>query len=152
MKVENKEVKSGIVCPETNEEFEKYYDLRWRILRKPWGQPKGSEMDELEKKSFHIMVLEGDRVVGVGRGHFNTSSQYQIRYMAVDEDWRLKGVGTMILGRLLEHAAKDGARQIVLNAREDSVKFYAKRGFKIVKKAHTLFGCIKHFKMIKELR
>ncbi len=150
--MEDGAVKFRIVSPVTGEEFEKYYDLRWRILRKPWGQPEGSEKDELENKSFHIMVLEGDRVIGVGRGHFNTSSQYQIRYMAVDENWRRKGVGTMILGRLQEYAAKGGAGQIVLKAREGAVKFYAKRGFKIVGQAHTLFGCIKHFKMIKELR
>lgn len=45
--------------PKTKEDFEKYYDLRYRILRKPWNQPRGSEKDELEKESFHIMVLKG---------------------------------------------------------------------------------------------
>ncbi len=144
-------MKFRIVSPHTDEEFEKYYDLRWQILRKPWGRPKGSEKDELENKSFHIMVLAGDRVIGVGRGHFNTGSRYQIRYMAVDENWRRKGVGTVILSRLQEQAARGGAGQIVLNARESAVKFYEKRGFKIIEQAHTLFGCIKHFKMIKEL-
>lgn len=145
-------MKFRIVSPQSDEEFEKYYDLRWRILRQPWGQPKGSEKDELENKSFHIMVLEGDRLIGVGRGHFNTGSQYQIRYMAVDENWRRKGVGTMILSRLQEQAARGGAGRIVLNAREGAVEFYEKRGFKIIEQAHTLFGCIRHFKMVKELR
>jgi len=29
-----------IVEPKTEEEFEEYYELRWQVLRKPWGQTK----------------------------------------------------------------------------------------------------------------
>ena len=40
--------------PVTEEEFEQYYILRWRILRQPWNQPRGSEKDDKENKSIHI--------------------------------------------------------------------------------------------------
>ena len=39
-------------APSTEKEFERYRDLRWGILRAPWNQPKGSEVDELESKAF----------------------------------------------------------------------------------------------------
>jgi hypothetical protein len=42
-----------IRSPETVEEFMQYYELRWRLLRKPWNQPKGSEKDEKEDEAFH---------------------------------------------------------------------------------------------------
>ena len=34
-----------VLEPKTKEDFKKYYDLRWRILRKPWNQPRGSEKE-----------------------------------------------------------------------------------------------------------
>ena len=71
--------------PQTKEEFFKYYDLRWRILRAPWSQPKGSEQDELEGQSIHIMVVNDEKIIGVGRAHFNSDAEAQFRYMAVEE-------------------------------------------------------------------
>ena len=42
--------------PETLQEFEEYYSLRWKILRKPLGESMGSEKDNLENDSFHLMI------------------------------------------------------------------------------------------------
>ena len=136
--------------PKSKEEFEKYYDLRWRILRKPWGQPKGSEKDQLDDGSFHIMVCEDDKTpIAIGRLHFNSKEQCQIRYMAVEENHRGRGIGKIVLNKLEEIAKTQGARQIVLDARETAVKFYERAGYKITGPGHTLFGSIKHVKMIK---
>ena len=40
-----------IIEPTTSEEFKKYYNLRYEILRKPWGQPQGSEIDDGDETS-----------------------------------------------------------------------------------------------------
>ena len=138
--------------PQTREEFAKYYQLRWRILRKPWNQPEGSENDELEDSAFHIMVCENDgTVVGVGRLHFNSEDESQIRYMAVEDSYRGRGIGKIVLSKLEEAAKSGGAGQIVLNARETAVQFYEKAGYQVIEPAHTLFGSIKHFKMRKNV-
>jgi hypothetical protein len=56
-----------ITQPKTLEEFEKYYELRWRILRAPWNQPKGSVKDDKEVTAIHVMVCEIKRIpVGIG--------------------------------------------------------------------------------------
>jgi len=138
--------------PKTKEEYEKYYDLRWRILRKPWDQPKGSEKDDLEKQSIHLMAWEKGKPLGVGRVHFNSSKEARVRYMAVEEDMRGKGVGAMILKALEKGAERKGADHIVLNARESAVGFYKKHGYRIVGKAHILFGVIPHYEMRKKLQ
>jgi ribosomal protein S18 acetylase RimI-like enzyme len=141
-----------ITQPKTPEEFEKYYDLRWRILRSPWNQPKGSEKDDKEQSAIHVMVCERDSIpVGVGRAHFNSLQEAQIRYMAVDEDQRGKGIGALVLTELEKRSKDNGAKYIILNARDTAVKFYEKHGYKIIKEAHTLFGSIPHFEMRKEL-
>ena len=44
---------------------------RWEILRKPFGQKPGTEVDEFENLSFHQMVVdENEKPIGVGRKHF----------------------------------------------------------------------------------
>ncbi len=138
--------------PKTKKGYEKYYDLRWRILRRPWNQPKGSEKDDLETQSIHLMACEKGKPLGVGRVHFNSSKEAQVRYMAVEEDLRGKGIGTKILKALEKNAKRKGADHIVLNARESAVEFYKKHGYRIVGKAHTLFGVIPHYGMRKELQ
>ena len=137
--------------PQTEEEFEEYYHLRWEILRKPWNQPRGSEKDERERESIHIMAIYENKVVGVGRGHFNSREEGQIRYMAVEESYRNRGIGSSLLLELEKRLKERGAKYIVLNARENAVEFYRKHGYIIVGKAHTLFNSIHHFKMMKKL-
>jgi N-acetylglutamate synthase-like GNAT family acetyltransferase len=137
--------------PLTDEEFDKYYDLRWRILRAPWNQPKGSEKDELEGKSIHIIAINEGEIVGCGRIHFNSIDEAQIRYMAVENELQGRGIGKLILNELEQKALEKGAKKIILNARENAVKFYDKNGYKIVKESHTLFGEIKHFLMRKDI-
>ena len=141
-----------ITQPKIPEEFEKYYNLRWRILRAPWNQPKGSEKDDKEEMAIHVMVCESEGIpIGIGRVHFNAEDEAQIRYMAVEEDQRGKGIGALVLVELETRAKGKGAKFIMLNARETAVKFYEKHGYKIVKQAHTLFGSIPHYEMRKEL-
>ena len=140
-----------ITEPKTKEDFDKYYDLRWRILRKPWDQPKGSEKDDLEDESIHLMACSGGGVCGVARAHFNSPGEAQIRYMAVDEPYRGKGIGSKLLDELEKSIKQKGGRQVTLNAREIAVGFYEDHGYEIVAKAHTLYGCIEHFKMRKSL-
>jgi N-acetylglutamate synthase-like GNAT family acetyltransferase len=137
--------------PQTPEEFERYRDLRWRILRAPWNQPKGTELDELEKSAFPIMVCEEDGIpIGVGRVHFNSEDEAQIRSMAVEEEWRGKGIGAIVLKALEQIAIEKGAKKIILHARDHAVKFYEKNGYTIVKPSHTLFEVIPHYLMEKK--
>ena len=39
-------------------EWDAYFDLRWRILRQPWGQPRGSERDSEDDSAFHLLLMD----------------------------------------------------------------------------------------------
>ncbi len=137
--------------PQTLEELEEYYHLRWEILRQPWGQPPGSEKDEFEKNSFHLMAVSDSKIIGVGRLHSISSEASQIRYMAVDEIYRNKGVGSAVIEAIEKQAVLSGIKKIILDARESAVGFYQKHGYRITAPSHTLFGEIKHFRMEKTI-
>ena len=44
--------------PKSQQEFDQYYHLRWKILRKPLDQIQGSEKDELEGQSVHRAIFD----------------------------------------------------------------------------------------------
>ena len=139
-----------IIEPSTPDEFQHYYGLRWKILRAPWKQPRGSEQDELEHSSSHLMVIDNHEVViGVGRLHFNSICEAQIRYMAVALAQQRKGVGLLLLNALERRAVDLGAARIVLDARENALRFYRKQGYEVEGPGHTLFNSIPHVKMKK---
>ena len=138
--------------PKTKVDFKSYYDLRWQVLRKPWGQPKGSEKDDLEDKSIHLMACAGPNVIGVARAHFNSANEAQIRYMAIEQHYRGKGIGSKLLAELEKRVRQKGASLITLNARKTAVGFYENYDYEIVAKSHTLYGTIEHFKMKKDLQ
>ena len=140
-----------IIEPSTPDEFQNYYDLRWKILRAPWNQPRGSEQDELEQSSRHLMVVDSKQaVIAVGRLHFNSIREAQIHYMAVDTDQQRNGAGTLLLNALEQQAIKLGAARIVVDARESALRFYRKQGYEPEGPGYVLFNAIAHLRMRKD--
>ena len=138
--------------PHTDDEFAAYFDLRWRVLRAPWGALRGSERDELEAGADHAMVCSDDGTpLAVGRLHFNSANEVQIRYMAVAESARGEGLGRRIVEYLEGVARQRGANRIVLNARDEAVAFYRKLGYETIERAPMMFGSIAHYRMEKQL-
>ena len=140
-----------ITSPQTQEEFEEYYKLRWKMLRAPWGEPKGSEQDELDKTAIHIMAMVNDRIVGCCRLQINTKEQAQVRYMAVDDSLQGKGIGRLMLKRAEELALNQGISEMMLETRDIAVEFYKRNGYQPLKKSYVLFGDIQHITMTKKL-
>jgi len=142
----------SLSSPQNETEWEQYYHLRWLVLRKDWGQPVGSERDKYEADAFHIMAqCEKNLVVGVGRIHYASKNSAQIRYMAIQKDQQKKGIGTLILKALEQHAVSQNFSKISLNARNDFTDFYSRMGYQAVSPGETLFGIIHHTKMQKHI-
>lgn len=138
-------------APETTLDWETYYELRWRILRAPWHQGRGSERDALDDSGIHRMVCgPNNTVLAVGRLHRLDCEKAQIRYMAVEQAKRRQGLGTTILMSLEQAARELGVRSILLHARESAVPFYAAHGYRTIEPSHLLFKTIRHFLMQKD--
>ena len=141
-----------VIEPATAEDFRRYYALRWRILRAPWDQPRGSERDARDAHGTHLMLVDDrQRLLGVGRLHFNTIREAQIRYMAIDTPQQRKGLGSLLLRELESRACVLGAATIVLDARESALGFYRRHGYQALGTGHVLFGQIAHLRMAKHL-
>lgn len=138
--------------PQTPEEFQRYRDLRWKILRAPHDQPRITEQDDLESDDFPIMVCEVDGIpIGVGRAHFVSEGEAQIRSISVEEECSGKGIGSIVLKELEKIVTAKGAKRIIIHARSNAVEFYKKHGYQIVEQSYTLFGVIHHYLMEKKI-
>lgn len=142
---------AALVSPADEAELDRYFDLRWRVLRAPWQQPRGSERDDRESESTHLMVRSADgEPLAVGRMHLNTPTEAQVRFMAVDPKAQGRGLGSMVLRALEERARKSGATYVVLNARASAQRFYEQHGYHVEGPAERLFGGVDHWRMRKD--
>ena len=124
--IDNFEIRS----PTSEDEWERYDNFRWEVLRKPLKMSHIPLKDNLEEASIHLMgVTSEGKILACGRLHLNTSYEAQIRYMGVSEDLRRSGIGSKMLKKLEDDAIKQGANQIMLNARENAVPFYKSLGY-----------------------
>lgn len=141
-----------IRAPATPDEWDAYYALRYRVLRQPWGAPPGSEKDQLEARAIHRIAVDTStgRIVGCGRIHLRPDGIAQIRFMAVDEHYRGRGIGSMLLSNLEQWARDHAIPTIVLYARSTAVEFYRNHGYRVIEQAHTLYGAIEHVLMQKD--
>lgn len=137
--------------PQSAEEWKQYYHLRWHVLRRPWGQPEGSEKDAQEDATWHRAVFLEGLLVGVSRLQLNSPVEGQIRYMAIADDQQGKGFGRLLVAALEEIARDRGAKYIRLDARENARGFYLSLGYEVVGDSYLLFGEIQHYLMQKNL-
>lgn len=144
-------MKWQLITPVTEAQWQKYYQLRYLVLRAPWQQPPGSERDDLETQAHHRMIVDAaGEVLAVGRLHLVDAATAQVRYMAVAEAARGHGLGAVMLQALEQQAVAIGALQVILNARDSAVVFYKKSGYQTGAGQPALFG-IPHWQMSKAL-
>ena len=137
--------------PKSKEEWKNYFIFRWELLRKPLGMSKESLEDDLEDSSYHLMGIDDENnVIASGRVHFNDNNQAQIRYMAVKDSYKRKGIGSEIVTKLEDYASSKGAKKMVLNARENALSFYLSLGYS-EKGPYLSDTGIPHSKMEKDL-
>ncbi len=143
----------SIIEPKTEEELNKYFNLRFEILRKPWNQPQSSTKDEWENQSIHVLMLdENNEAIACGRLQLNSKEEGQIRSMAVRNDMQGKGFGKKIIEYIEAKARELGLKNITLDARINAVKFYEKSGYEVAGESYLLFGIIPHFRMEKKVK
>ncbi|PSF39460.1 GNAT family N-acetyltransferase [Aphanothece hegewaldii CCALA 016] len=135
---------------QTEDELKQMFYLRWLILRKPLGKELGTEKDEYEQESFHIIALANQKVIGCARLRKTEQSTGLINYVAVLPEFRQQGIGTQMMQKLIEKAQQEQLKTLQLKARFQSVNFYKNLGFQETGETLDFLGIL-HFKMLIKL-
>jgi predicted GNAT family N-acyltransferase len=137
--------------PNSKNEFLEYDLFRWRLLREPIGKTIKSLKDDFEDFSFHLIGIKDNQIIACGRLHFNSKTEAQIRYMAVEKNFQRNGIGRKILKILEKEAKNKNAKKIVLNARDHAINFYKSSNYKVVGKYTGSDTGIPHTTMEKKI-
>lgn len=140
-----------IRIPENEQEWEDYYDLRYRVMRKPLNQPRGSEKNEGDETGIHFALYENDVLKAIARLDEVDMDICQTRFVAVESDEQGKGYGKLIMYAVEQEAAEKGYTKMILHARDYAVDFYTKLGYTLIEPSYKLFDVLQHFLMEKEL-
>ena len=137
--------------PQSEQEWEDYYDLRYRILRKPLGKEKGSERNEGDATGIHFALYDGKNLKAIARLDQSGDNITQVRFVAVEDDQKGKGYGRLIMDATESCAKANGNLKMILHARDYAVEFYLKLDYKLIEPSYKLFDVLQHFLMEKEM-
>lgn len=105
-------------------------ELRRQVLRA--GRPV--ELPGDGDPAFHVGVYDGGVLLGTGNVRVDPAPwapggpAWRIRGMATAPGHRGRGVGTLVLQALMEHARAEGGGVLWLNARTPAQAFYERAG------------------------
>jgi GNAT superfamily N-acetyltransferase len=142
-----------IKTPKTREEFKAYYELRYKVLRKPWGLAQGSEKDDYEPISQHFMAVDDEtgEVLGVVKLFEKESGVGWVSHLAIAADHQRQGIGKLLMRHVEEIARKDGYKQIGCQSRLNTTDYFEKAGYQIKGLPSHYFGTTQVVWMEKDL-
>jgi predicted GNAT family N-acyltransferase len=140
-----------VKTPESQQDWDAYYDLRYRILREPLGKERGSERNDGDATGIHFALYENDRLIAVARLDQVDDTTCQARFVAVESHLQGKGYGRKIMDALECKAMESGYQKLILHARDYALPFYRKLGYTLVGPSYKLFDVLQHFEMYKTL-
>lgn len=131
------------------------FAVRQPVLRP--GKPVDTcifEGDDLPD-TVHFGIYNADSLMGVisvftaRHELFEQQTQYQIRGMAVLEQYQKKGLGELLVRHAEKYVAEKGGALIWFNARERATGFYEKVGYYVIGKPFEIRGVGTHYVMFK---
>jgi predicted GNAT family N-acyltransferase len=131
-----------------DEMAERAMQVRMMVFVNEQGVPLDLESDSFDGASRHVLAVDTNgKAIGTGRllpdGH--------VGRLAVLPEWRGKGVGAALLGKLMVSAREHGVQQLALNAQTRAISFYTRFGFVPVGSEFVEAGIL-HLAMICDLR
>lgn len=136
--------------PKLDHEWRDYYDLRYRILREPLSQPRGSEKNEGDKTGVHLALFDANNLLAIARLDKFDKGISQVRFVAVENNCQGKGYGKLIMQAVEEKSKELGNTKMILHARENAVDFYLSLNYEMIEKSHLLLKQVQHYLMEKE--
>ncbi len=134
-----KAVTFAIRKPRTVEEFQEYYDVRYKVLREPLGLPRGSEtarppINEISGIHLYAYLPAEKKMIGAVMG-FIGKEYAKVHALGVFDEYQGCGIGKALMLALEEEFKKRGATKVYLNSRTHTERFYQKLGYASV---HTM--------------
>ena len=104
------------------------------------------------EQNFVFKAVEDGQLVGISSGKCSLGLGY-IHELVINEKWRGKGIGSVLLAKAEEFCRERGARRLALRTDSNgaAVDFYCRRGWTIEHESKDWFGGHTFLQMRKDL-
>lgn len=122
-----------IKAPVTREEFKAYYALRYKVLREPWGHPKGTEKDDYEPISEHFMAVDDQtgEILGVVKLFEKSPGVGNISHLAVATTHQHKGIGMLLVEAVEKRSRARGFKTLGAMSRVTATAYFERHGYHV---------------------
>lgn len=110
-------------------EYKQELSLRNKILRIPLGLDLCNEDLIGEPENIHLGAFSGIELTGCLLLVKENDTTYKMRQVAVDDGYRGRGIGSMMVRFAEGYALQNGFLKITMHARKTAVDFYRKLGY-----------------------
>jgi GNAT superfamily N-acetyltransferase len=91
--------------------------------------------DHIEEPRVFAVVCENKQVGWIELGHDRWNNKMRVWEFLVEEEFRKRGIGTLLMNHAVKVAKEKGARMLVLETqtnKDTTIKFYLNFGFKLI--------------------
>jgi N-acetylglutamate synthase-like GNAT family acetyltransferase len=122
------------IKPATTQKEKKELDrLLWEVLWKPVDLPRDIRKSfRLDDPETEIIAIDNNAAIGALVANWLSEKRIEIRHLAVRQDYQKKSVGKLLVEELFKLVRGAAPLRIQTFARNDSVGFFTKLGFKPV--------------------
>jgi predicted GNAT family N-acyltransferase len=131
-------------------ELQEAWEVRRQVFVREQGISEELVFDGHDKEALHMVVKDGQRVIGSARVQFLTDNQAKLERMAILERYRRKGIGKEMLLFLDVVWEDKQVQQVIIHAQLEVVPFYKLCGFDELGLPFREAG-IKHIEMRKQV-
>jgi len=112
-----------------DEELRDALEVRGQVFVQEQGVPEDLEYDDYDNEALHMVVKDGNRVIGTARVRFPATNQAKIERMAVLRPFRRRRIGSNIISFLKAELKSQQIEHVVLHAQCAVTEFYKSCGF-----------------------
>ena len=113
---------------QSEEDLRRCFAVRLRVFVEEQSVPPSEELDAYDAVAQHFLAEWGGRVMGTARMVDLGDGVAKIGRVAVDKDWRGRGIGRALM-EFVMRAAEPRFHTLVLDAQVPVLGFYEKLGF-----------------------
>jgi radical SAM protein (TIGR04043 family)/putative N-acetyltransferase (TIGR04045 family) len=134
----------NVIChtARTHAQLRKALAIRNQVFVQEQKLFPGSDEDENDRSSIHLVAEEGDEVVGTvrvfradnGNGHWIGGR------LAVAKGHRSSGAGEVLVQNAVRYVKGQGCTQFTAQVQEENVSFFSRLGWRKVGSIHSHFG------------
>ena len=131
-------------------ELKDAFKIRREVFVEEQGISEGLVFNGHDREALHMVVKDGQTVIGTARVLLLAANQAKVERMTVSKPFRYMGIGSRIIFFLTEELKSKQVKKVVLHAQQGVIEFYKACGFRESGLPFLEAG-IKHMKMEREL-